>query len=196
MILFTVGWHSGTAGTGGTGPGHNNTGTADQAETPGPASSDGETVGLAGGEAESHQVDTETAEERRDSFVGVTNGIIEEDDINSNDIIEVQMDIEGDAEDISGSLHPGHGREAVGVTDGEEAALMAEEQAPPRARWIRTRGHVPRGWSCIPAELRCHRCMMADIRRRERDQHHLLFRETALTREFLEIFDDLEVFEF
>ena len=192
MISFTVGWFSGTEGTGGTGPGHNNTGTADQAETPGPASSEGETVGLAGGEAESHQVDTETAEEWRDSFVGITNGIIEDDDINSNDNIEMDS---GADEDISGSLNPGLGHEAVGVTDGEEAALMAEEQAPPRARWILTRGHVPSGWSCIPAELRCHRCVTAAIRRRERGQHHLLSREAALTREFDEIFNDLDVFE-
>ena len=179
MISFTVGWGRGAESTGHAGPGHNNTGTAERADTPGPASR--ETVGQAGGEAETHQVDIESGEERCDPFVGITNGTIEEDDINSTDsvsTIETAMDTV-----ISGSLNPGHGQEAVGVTDDEEAALRAEEQAPPRAHRVRTRGHVPRGWSCIPAELRlCHRCTRAAARRTERGQLYLLEREAALTR--------------
>ena len=115
MISFTFGWHHETEGTGEPGPGHNNTGTADQTDTPGPASGDGETVGLAGGEAESHQVDIESVEEWRDSFVRITNGIIEEDDINSSDPgdnIEVDMDL-----DISSSLDPDPGHAGPGHMD-------------------------------------------------------------------------------
>ena len=194
MISFTVGWGRGAESTGQTGPGHNNTGTAERVGTPGLALS--ETVGQAVGEAESHQVDIESGEERCDPFVGITNGTIEEDDINltrpeSNIEVQVGMD---EVMDISGNLNPGLGHEVVGVTDVEEAVLRAEEQAPPRTRWRWTRRHVPRGWSCIPAGLRCQRCVRAAGRRRERGQLHLLEREAALTREYLEEY--LDFFEF
>ena len=192
MISFTFGWDQRAESSSQAVPGHDNTGTADWTGTPGPAGM--ATVGQAGGEAaETHQVDSEHGEEWRDPFVGITNGIIEEDDINSTDsvsTIETAMDTV-----ISGSLNPGHGQEAVGVTDDEEAALRAEEQAPPKARRVRTRGHVPRGWSCIPAGLRCHRCVRIAGRRTERGQRHLLEREAALTREYLEEYLDLDIFE-
>ena len=147
MISFTVGWGRGAESTGHAGPGHNNTGTAERADTPGPASR--ETVGQAGGEAETHQVDIESGEERCDPFVGITNGTIEEDDINSTD---TEDSIESRATEEPGfSLYPDHGHEAVGVTDVDETALRAEEQAPPRARRrTRARVRVSQRWRCLP----------------------------------------------
>ena len=195
MISFTFGWDQRAESSSQAVPGHDNTGTADWTGTPGPAGM--ATVGQAGGEAaETHQVDSEHGEEWRDPFVGITNGTIEEDDINSNhpeSNIEVQVDM-GEDMDISGNLNPGLGHEVVGVTDVEEAVLRAEEQAPPRTRWRWTRRHVPRGWSCMPAGLRCQRCVRAAGRRQERGQLHLLEREAALTREYLEEY--LVFFEF
>ena len=188
MISFTVSWVWGTESTGQPGPGHN-TGAAGQAETPGPASM--ETVGLAGGEAETHQVDIESGEERCDPFVGITNGTIEEDDINSTD---TEDSIESRATEEPGfSLYPDHGHEAVGVTDVDETALRAEEQAPPRARRrTRARVRVSQRWRCLPGHRPCRRCITADRRRRERGQNYLLERNIILTVETMNLDLDLD----
>ena len=181
MISFTVSWIWGTESTEQPGPGHN-TGAAGQAVTPGPASM--ETVGQAGGEAETHQVDIVSGVEWRDPFVRITNGIIEEDDINSTVMDDVIEDV---TEVIGVSLNPGHGLEAVGVTEVDEVALRAEEQAPPRAHRRRTRGHVPRGWGCRPGSHPCRRCSTAATRRRERGQTYLLDRAIHLIREYTQL---------
>ena len=190
MISFTFGWDQRAESSSQAVPGHDNTGTADWTGTPGPAGM--ATVGQAGGEAaETHQVDSEHGEEWRDPFVGITNGTIEEDDINSTD---TEDSIESRATEEPGfSLYPDHGHEAVGVTDVDETALRAEEQAPPRARRrTRARVRVSQRWRCLPGHRPCRRCITADRRRRERGQNYLLERNIILTVETMNLDLDLD----